>query len=102
MKQAALLCLLLAGCDGNAVSNGTMVTPAEAPSPAIPLPTPAANAAITGDRIEKLPPEALAPPPATEPAAKMHPQKNFTDPPLPAELTDDGGLKPLPSPPPAR
>lgn len=39
---------------------------------------------VTDNRIPAPPPGAIVP------------QRNFTDPPLPAELQDDGGLAPLP------
>ncbi|MEG3124120.1 hypothetical protein [Sphingomonas sp. GB1N7] len=38
--------------------------------------------------------------PTAAPPARMAPRKTFTDPPLPPELRDDGGLTPLPPPPP--
>ncbi|MDG2535866.1 hypothetical protein P6144_19545 [Sphingomonas sp. HITSZ_GF] len=92
-----LAMLMLAACDRDAPQAGTVVTPtpgiAAAPSPA-----PRASAApIPADHIERLP--SAAPTSAPAPPARMQVRKDFTDPPLPAELKDDGGLKPLPPPP---
>ncbi|WP_156363676.1 hypothetical protein [Sphingomonas sp. Leaf357] len=40
------------------------------------------------------------PTPTVAQPIRMTPRKTFTDPPLPPELRDDGGLTPLPPPPP--
>ena len=94
-----LLMLALAGCDRSEPKEGAVIVPAPSvaatPSPAA---TPIAGLR-TADHIERLP-NAAPNAPAQAPPAKMQVRKDFTDPPLPAELEDDGGLKPLPPPPP--
>ncbi|MDF7776120.1 hypothetical protein P1X14_12745 [Sphingomonas sp. AOB5] len=99
--MAVLAMPALSGCDhGDSQGNAVIVVPADnavvqaAPS------APAAN--LSTDHIERLPDSASAPEPASAaPPAQMQTRKDFTDPPLPAELNQDGGLKPLP-PRPAR
>lgn len=93
-----LAMLALAACDRGDPQPGAVITPS--PTAATPSPSPAAAAApLTADHIERLPATAPTATPAQGPAAKMTVRKDFTDPPLPAELQDDGGLKPLPPPP---
>ena len=69
------------------------ITVISVPTPAASQPAPATPAAAT-----PLPPP-VATPTYRPPLSQMKPRKTFTDPPLPPELRDDGGLKPL-SPPP--
>ncbi|NYT41799.1 hypothetical protein HZY97_13590 [Sphingomonas sp. R-74633] len=94
-----LAMLALAGCDRSDPKAGAVVVPT--PSAATPSPSPSApHATTTTDHIERLPSAAPASAPAPTPSAPMQVRKDFTDPPLPAELKDDGDLKPLPPPPP--
>lgn len=69
-------------------------------SSVVPTQAPPTAAATPGaDRVERV----TAPPsPAPSPSVTIQPRKDFVDPPLPAELKDDGGLKPLPPPPAAQ
>jgi hypothetical protein len=92
--------LALAACDRSDPEAGAVVVPTPSVA-ATPSPSPAASAAPpTADHIERLPNAAPTSAPPETPPAKMQVRKDFTDPPLPAELKDDGGLKPLPPPPP--
>ncbi|MBQ1500517.1 MAG: hypothetical protein IIZ38_19600 [Sphingomonas sp.] len=94
-----LAMLALAGCDRSAPQSGTVIVPAQGVA-AAPSPAPKASAAPPAtDHIERLPGAAPTAAPPQTPPAKMQVRKDFTDPPLPAELNDDGGLKPLPPPP---
>jgi hypothetical protein len=94
-----LAMLALGGCDRSDPKPGAVIVPTPsaaatpAPSPSTPITT-----RIT-DHIERLPSAAPTAEPDRSPPAKMAVRKDFTDPPLPAELEDDGGLKPLPPPP---
>jgi hypothetical protein len=91
--------LALAACDPSDPKAGAVIVPTPGVA-ATPSPTPAASAApLSADHIERLPSAAPTSAPAATPPAKMQVRKDFTDPPLPAELQDDGGLKPLPPPP---
>ncbi|WP_137863130.1 MULTISPECIES: hypothetical protein [unclassified Sphingomonas] len=93
-----LLMLALAGCDRSEPEAGAVIVPPR--TAATPAPAPVTSAPLrTADHIERLP-SAAPTAPAQAPPAKMQVRKDFTDPPLPAELKDDGGLKPLPPPPP--
>jgi len=94
-----LLMLALAGCDRSEPKGGAVrgAGPGGAARPA-PAATPIAGLR-PADHIGRLP-NAAPPAPAQAPPAKMQVRKDFPDPPLPAELEDDGGLKPLPPPPP--
>lgn len=95
-----LAMLALTACDRSDPEPGAVIVPTPSVA-ATPLPTPAPSAAPrTADHIERLPNAAPTSAPATAAPAKMQVRKDFTDPPLPAELKDDGGLKPLPPPPP--
>jgi hypothetical protein len=88
--MAGLSVLALAACDPAADRHGNVVVANDQAA------APAADLQInTADRIEPLN-AAASPTPAAAPAARMQLHKAFTDPPLPAELNDDGGLKPLP------
>jgi hypothetical protein len=92
LMMTGLSVVALAACHSAADRNGSVVVANEqAATPAPDLPT---NIG-TADHIEPLN-AAVAPTPLATPAGKMQPRKAFTDPPLPAELNDDGGLKPLP------
>lgn len=94
---ALVFALVIAGCDARGpADNGTVIAPSPTTAAALPaaVPTPSATRVAPGiDRIERVVPTPAPLPPPSEP---MRPRKDFTDPPLPAELQDDGGLKPLP------
>ena len=97
VRSATLLTVaLVAACDAPEPGNATIAAPvAEAPPPPTPTLRPPASAA---DRVER---GVAAPPPSpAEPPRDFSTEgvtRNFTDPPLPPELLDDGGLKPLPT-----
>ena len=98
---SAWIALAITGCRSE---DPATLQPAATPSPAMPVavsvqPT-ATDAPPAGtDRVERV---AIPPAPTPSPSATIHPRKDFVDPPLPAELNDDGGLKPLPPPPAAQ
>jgi len=87
-----LAALLPAACDS---------APSAAPDPKLRIVS--ARPASPAPRVTPAPSPAPVATPATAPTprslADMHPRKTFTDPPLPAELRDDGGRLPLPPPP---
>lgn len=94
-----MCCVALAalpGCDrSGADESAVIVVPNAAETPATAqAPPPPSNAAI--DHVERVPAASLTPNPDPSPSARMQPRKDFTDPPLPTELKQDGGLKPLP------
>lgn len=93
--------LALAGCGGDDPVDQTSAAPAPTATP-IPVVTPAPTASpsdivdISRDRVER----SVVPPPSPTKGdfvVNVTP-KRFVDPPLPPELNDDGGLKPLPKP----
>lgn len=93
--------LALSGCDSAPENNGTVIVAnsgavAEAPL-ANAAPPPPAN--LSADVVERMPPPEPRPASANSPIPKMPVHKDFKDPPLPPELQDDHGLKPLPPPP---
>lgn len=97
--------LALSGCGGDDPAQQTNVAPtstaiAAPASVTTAAPTPAQTPVvdISRDKVER----GVTPPPATmtrptDFVVNVTP-KRFTDPPLPPELNDDGGLKPLPKP----
>lgn len=91
LMMTGLSPLALAGCHrGAADQDGSVVVANDQ--------VPAANPQVNigaADSIEPLN-ATVAPTPVATPTGKMQPHKAFSDPPLPAELNDDGGLKPLP------
>lgn len=91
LMMAGLAVLALAACHGVPDQNGTVVV---ANAQAAPAGDPQIKIS-TADRVEPLN-AAVAPTPVATPTGPMQPHRNFTDPPLPAELDSDGGLKPLP------
>ena len=99
--------MLVAGCggDGDAsggltvvAGNGYADTPAES---TIQSPPGSArrNDPVASETIRRIGPPREAPP-LSAPTGPLPTRKTFVDPPLPAELKDDGGLTPLPPPPP--
>lgn len=93
---------MLAGCGGddpvNQISAAPMPTYSSTSVATIaPTPAPSADVVdISRDTVER----GVSPPPGATPATQdfvvnVTPKK-FVDPPLPPELNDDGGLKPLP------
>jgi hypothetical protein len=93
---AAVAPSVLAGCDSRSadVSIPENVQVVTAPAPPAP---PRSNRAAP---IPSGPPTAAAIATPPKSLSDMRPRKTFADPPLPPELTDDGGLRPLPPPPP--
>lgn len=101
----ALVLLIIAGCDDAPESKIVVVPGAPAArivaEPVAPARAPdsGANAApatdFSQDRIE----QGVTPPPAARPKPFLvdNVTRDFADPPLPPELNDDGGLKPLPT-----
>lgn len=101
----ALLASALAGCDsGVPVTNQAQVIVTASPTPAATaqgrtkLPE-GASKLVEGDTVvERVDPADIpVDPPRGDPGTgPIQTRKDFKDPPLPAELKDDGGLKPLP------
>lgn len=98
---SALVALTIPACgpDDPTVPSQAATAPTSTTS-AVPTQAPPAAEATPGiDRVERV----TAPPtPAPSPSVTIQPRKDFVDPPLPAELKDDGGLKPLPPTPAAQ
>ncbi|QQV77616.1 hypothetical protein H5J25_02075 [Sphingomonas aliaeris] len=97
LVMAAVAPSVLAGCDSRS-ANVSIPENVQVVIAATPTAPPRSN------RAALIPPgpttaAAIAAPPKS--LSDMRPRKTFADPPLPPELTDDGGLRPLP-PPPAR
>lgn len=93
----ALLSLL--GCGGGDTREGGKAEPVAAQTEAFPSITNNAMTPVitTGEQTTALS-NVAAPPKNDLPlGANMQTRKDFTDPPLPVELMDDGGLKPLPA-----
>lgn len=99
----AALALLVSACDertGSDQQTGQMVTPTEAPVEPSALPIAAAThvavAKPGADTVQRVDPASFPVTIAAAPAGPLPARKDFIDPPLPAELKDDGGLAPLP------
>lgn len=91
-RMLACAGLLLAGCDlraGESDAPQTVQVVHASPSSPTPVTLPAAAPQPTA-------PAHPSPRAVSRSLADMQPRKTFTDPPLPAELRDDGGLLPLP------
>lgn len=92
-----LIFALVAACDEPEPGNAAIAAPV-AEAPPAPVPTQSSLPKPGADRVERG--IATPPPPPADPPGDFSTEgvtRNFTDPPLPPELLDDGGLKPLPT-----